>query len=58
VRPEFNNYPKVFEKILTEVKIIRLNDPNKIFFEFKRAYNDKESFSYLMIENADFYNDK
>jgi pyruvate/2-oxoglutarate/acetoin dehydrogenase E1 component len=52
------DYTRVFEEILTEVKVVRLDDPNKIFSAFKKAYNDKESFSYLMIENADFYNDK
>ena len=46
------------KKILTEVKVVYLNDPNKIFKSFKDAYNNKDSYSYLFVENADFYNKK
>ena len=53
------DYTKMFKEILTEVKVIYLDNPEKIFSTFKKnAYNDKNSFSYLIIENGDFYNDK
>ena len=52
------NYTKVFKKILTEVKVVYLEKPKDIFNNFKKAYNDKNSFSYLFIENGDFYNKK
>ena len=52
------NYTKMFKEILTEVKVVYLDDPRKIFSTFKNAYKDKNSFSYLIIENGDFYNDK
>ena len=52
------NYTKVFKKILTEVKVVYLENPKDIFSNFKKAYNDKKSFSYLFIENGDFYNKK
>tara|TARA_B100000780_G_scaffold235712_1_gene176388 strand:+ start:113 stop:652 length:540 start_codon:yes stop_codon:yes gene_type:complete len=52
------DYTEVFKKILTEVKVVYLNDPNKIFKSFKDAYNNKDSYSYLFVENADFYNKK
>ena len=52
------DYTKMFKEILTEVKVIYLDNPKKIFSTFKNAYNDKNSFSYLIIENGDFYNDK
>ena len=50
------NYTKVFKKILTEVKVVYLENPKDIFSNFKKAYNDKKSFSYIFIENGDFYN--
>ena len=52
------NYTEVFKKILTEVKVVYLSKPNHIFNSFKKAYNDKNSYSYLFIENGDFYNIK
>ncbi len=52
------NYTEIFKKILTEVKVIYLNNPKDILKSFKRAYEDKNSFSYLFIENGDFYNQK
>ena len=48
----------MFKEILTEVKVVYLQDPKKIFSTFKNAYKDKNSFSYLIVENGDFYNDK
>ncbi len=52
------NYTEIFKKILTEVKVIYLKNPKDILKSFKRAYEDKNSFSYLFIENGDFYNQK
>lgn len=52
------NYTEIFKKILTEVKVIYLNKPEDILKNFKKAYEDKNSFSYLFIENGDFYNQK
>ena len=52
------NYTKIFQDTLTEVKVIFLNSPNQIFSSFKKAYLDKKSQSYLFIEHGDFYNEK
>jgi pyruvate/2-oxoglutarate/acetoin dehydrogenase E1 component len=52
------NYTKIFQDTLTEVKVIFLNSPNQIFSSFKKAYLDKKSRSYLFIEHGDFYNEK
>jgi|TARA_B110000261_G_C13037653_1_gene338984 pyruvate/2-oxoglutarate/acetoin dehydrogenase E1 component len=46
------------KKSLKEVKVIFLNKPEMIFSSFKKAYEDKESYSYLFVEHGDFYNDK
>ena len=52
------DYTKIFKDTLTEVKVIFLNSPKQIFPAFKKAYLDKKSYSYLFIENGDFYNQK
>ena len=52
------DYTKIFKETLTEVKVVFLNSPKQIFPAFKKAYSDKKSFSYLFIENGDFYNQK
>ena len=52
------DYTKIFKDILTEIKVVTLNNPQVIFPSFKNAYDDKKSFSYLFIEHGDFYNQK
>ena len=52
------DYTKIFKKVLTEVEVIYLNDPNKIYSQFKHMINPKVKKSFLVIENGDFYNDK
>lgn len=52
------DYTKIFKNILTEIKVVTLNNPKMIFPSFKNAYEDKKSFSYLFIEHGDFYNQK
>ena len=46
------------KKILGEVKVVFLDKPKMIFPAFKKAYEDKNSYSYLFIEHGDFYNQK
>lgn len=50
------DYTDIMKKTLTEINVVLLNDPKKIFNEFQKAY--RANHSSLMIENADFYNDK
>ena len=50
------DYTQQFKKILTEIKIVYLKSPKQIFPEFKKAYLDKNSYSYLFIENGAYYN--
>lgn len=52
------NYTREMKLILKEVKVVLLNEPKKILPSFKKAYNDRSSFSYLFIEHGDFYNNK
>ncbi len=52
------DYSNIFKKILTEVNVVVLKESNKIFNEYKKALNRKDSKSTLIIENGDFYNSK
>tara|TARA_A100001011_G_scaffold270348_1_gene279592 strand:+ start:184 stop:726 length:543 start_codon:yes stop_codon:yes gene_type:complete len=52
------DYTKIFKTTLKEVKVIFLKEPKMIFPSFKKAYHDKKNFSYLFVENGDFYNEK
>lgn len=52
------NYTKIFKSILTEIEVIMLSDPNKIFKTYKRCINKNNQKSYLIIEHGDFYNDR
>ena len=52
------DYTEMYKNTLTEIKVVFLNSPKKIFKEFKKAYEDKNNYSYLFIENGDFYNQK
>jgi pyruvate/2-oxoglutarate/acetoin dehydrogenase E1 component len=52
------DYTKIFKTTLKEVKVIFLKDPKMIYPSFKKAYYDKKNFSYLFVENGDFYNEK
>ena len=50
------DYTAIFKKVLTEIKVIKLQDKNKIFNVFKKAVKDKKKRSYLIIENGDMFN--
>ena len=48
------NYTKIFKNILTEINVVYLNDPKKIFKEYKKALTRKDSKSTLLIENGHY----
>ena len=52
------NYNNIFKSILTEIEVIMLNDPKKIYNVYKNCINKKNKKSYLIIEHGDFYNDR
>jgi len=52
------NYTSIFKKILTEVEVVYLSDPDLIYSTFKKALNRRDNKSSLIIENGDFYNVK
>ena len=52
------DYTSIFKKMLTEIKIVNLKSPKQIFPEFRKAYLNKNSHSYLFIENGAYYDSK
>ena len=52
------DYTNIFKSILTEIDVVMLDDPKKIYIEYKKAFTKKNKKSSLMIEHGDFYNSK
>ena len=52
------NYTKIFEKFLTNINVVLLNETSEIFPSFKKAYNSLDKRSSLIIEWGDYYNIK
>ncbi len=52
------NYTNIFKKILTEIEVIMLDDPKKIYNTYKNCIKKRNNKSYLIIEHGDFYNDR
>jgi len=52
------NYTKNLKSILTEIDVVKLNNPKKILNEYKKAFNKKSQKSTLIIEHGDYYNSK
>lgn len=50
------DYTEIFRKTLTEIKVVKLTNKNKIFSTFKKILNDKDSYSYLVVEDGDKFN--
>ena len=50
------DYTEIFRKTLSEIKVVKLTNKNKIFTTFKKILNDKDSHSYLVIEDGDKFN--
>lgn len=52
------DYTEAFKKILTNIEIIRLEDPKEIFKAYKKAYLRKDGKSTILVEYGDYYNEK
>jgi len=50
------NHTEAMRKMLTEVEVIELMEPEDIFPAFEKAYNSDKSF--LIIEHSEFYGSK
>ena len=52
------DYTDVFKKMLTNINVISLEEPEDIFPTFKEALLGDRFHATLIIENGSFYNDK
>ena len=52
------DYTSALKKMCKEIKIIKLNDTKKIFSTYKKIYNDKSNYSYIVVEDGDKFNKK
>jgi len=52
------NHVEAFRKMLTEVEVVELDEPEDIFRTFKEAYERSDSKSTLIIEHGEFYGTK
>lgn len=46
------------ENMLTNVELIRLDEPDQIFSSYKKALERDDGKSTLLIEYGDYYNEK
>ena len=53
-----SDYTEAFMKMLTNVKVVSLGEPEDIFPAFDEALNGKDFHVSMLIENGAFYNDK
>ena len=52
------DYTEAFEKMLTNVEVIRLDEPGQIFEAYQKAYNRTDGKSTILVEWGDYYNEK
>jgi len=52
------NHTEAFKRMLTEVNVVELNEPEDIFPAFKEAYEREDSKSTLIIEHGEYYGTK
>ena len=52
------NMSEAYRKMLSNVEIIELEEPEDIFVAYKKAYERDDGKSTLLVEFGDFYNEK
>jgi pyruvate/2-oxoglutarate/acetoin dehydrogenase E1 component len=52
------DYTEAFEKMLTNVEVIRLDETEQIFEAYQKAYNRTDGKSTILVEWGDYYNEK
>jgi pyruvate/2-oxoglutarate/acetoin dehydrogenase E1 component len=52
------DYTEAFEMMLTNVEVIRLDEPEQIFEAYQKAYNRTDGKSTILVEWGDYYNEK
>ena len=52
------DYTSVFEKMLTNINVVSLEEPEDIYPAYEKALLGEDFHATLLIENGGFYNDK
>jgi len=52
------DYTEAYQKLLTNVEVIRLDEPEEIFISYEKAYYRTDGKSTIIVEHGDFYNEK
>ena len=52
------NHTEAFRKMLTEVNVVEILEPEDVFLAFKEAYERSDSKSTLIIEHGEYYGTK
>lgn len=45
-------------KMCPNINVVKLNNPKKIFYEYKKAINVNNNKSTILVEHGDYYNEK
>ena len=52
------DFTNEIKKNYNNINVIKITNPNKIFEVYKHAYERKDNISSLIVEVADYYNEK
>ena len=53
-----NDYTEGFQKILRNIEVIKLEEPEQIFESYQKAYNRQDGKSTILVEVSDYLNEK
>ena len=52
------DFSVAIKKMCSTIDVIKLNDPNKIFSSYKKAYERKDGKNTILVEYGDYYGEK
>lgn len=52
------DYSESVQKMLSNIEVIRLDEPEQIFESYRKAYNRTDNKSTILVEWGDYYNEK
>ena len=52
------DFTEAFQKMLTNIEVIRLEEPEDIFPAYHKAYNREDGKSTIVVEYGDYYGEK
>ena len=52
------DFTDAFKKLLTNIEIIKLDEPENIFSAYEYAYQRDDNKSSIIVEYGDYYNEK